>query len=238
VKSDSPSSTASSASASFTGEQAPAPARVAITPQLLDSGIVAILRASDQSHLEAVAEALVEAGITCLELTLTTPGALDAVRRLRPLIDSGVALGVGSVTTADQAARALDAGADFLVSPGVCAEVARHAARMGTACYPGAWTPTEILEAWGLGAPAVKLFPAASGGPGHLRNLRGPLPEIPLVPTGGVGLDEITVYLAAGAVAVGLGGPLIGDALDGGSLSSLRDRATVAQAAVAEGRSR
>jgi 2-dehydro-3-deoxyphosphogluconate aldolase / (4S)-4-hydroxy-2-oxoglutarate aldolase len=212
--------------------------RPSITPQLRDSGVVAILRAARHEHLEAAAEALVEADITCLELTLTTPGALDSLRRLRAALDDRVALGIGSVIDAEQARASLDAGAGFLVSPGVCADVARVARERGIACYPGAWTPTEILTAWGLGAAAVKLFPAASGGPAHLRNIRAPLPDIPLVPTGGVALEQIADYIGAGAMAVGLGSPLTGDALDGGSLPALRDRAARALAAVADGRAR
>jgi 2-dehydro-3-deoxyphosphogluconate aldolase/(4S)-4-hydroxy-2-oxoglutarate aldolase len=209
--------------------------RPPINRQLSDSGVVAILRADRDSHLETVAMALVESGISCLELTLTTPGALETFSRLRQRCD-GVALGMGSVTTADQARSALDAGADFLVSPAVSPEVVEQALGAGVACYPGAWTPSEILAAWRSGASAVKLFPAESGGPRHLKNIHAPLPDIPLVPTGGVGLDAIAAYLAAGALAVGLGGPLIGDALGGGSLSSLRLRAVAALDAVAAGR--
>jgi 2-dehydro-3-deoxyphosphogluconate aldolase/(4S)-4-hydroxy-2-oxoglutarate aldolase len=206
--------------------------RLPLTPQLRGSGVVAILRAAAEDHLELVSQALAESGITCLELTLTTPGALRALARLRAGLDDTIAVGVGSVITKRQAVASLEAGADFLVSPGVCAEVAREAVRNGVACYPGAWTPTEVIAAWALGVPAVKLFPDASGGVRHLKNLRGPLPDIPLVPTGGVDLDQITGYITAGAAAVGLGGPLIGDALDGGSLSALRDRAGSALAVV------
>jgi len=211
---------------------ASAPARPPITPQLADTGIVAILRADREEHLLAVTRTLAGAGIRCLELTMTTPGAVEALRRLRPQLDGEIALGMGSVTSAEQAAAVLDAGGDFLVSPGVCPAVARAAVAAGVSCYPGAFTPTEILNAWELGASAVKLFPAATGGPRHLRDLRGPLPQIPLIPTGGIAIEQIDDYLAAGAAAVGLGGPLIGDALDGGSLDALRDRARAALAAV------
>ncbi len=135
------------------------PDRPPVTPQLAESGVVAILRGDRDAHLDAVAMALVEGGITCLELTLTTPGALVALARLRQRSDT-VAFGMGSVTTADQARSALDAGADFLVSPAVCPEVVEQAVRAHVACYPGAWTPSEILAAWSSGASAVKLFPA------------------------------------------------------------------------------
>jgi 2-dehydro-3-deoxyphosphogluconate aldolase / (4S)-4-hydroxy-2-oxoglutarate aldolase len=211
-------------------------ARPAITPQLLASGVVAILRARSGERLRPVAEALAGAGISCLELTLTTPGALDALREIRPVLDDTIAVGIGTVITAEQAAAVLEAGADFVVSPGVCADATRRVVAAGVPCYPGAWTATEVLEAWSLGASAVKLFPAATGGPRHLRDLRGPLPDIPLVPTGGVAIDDIAAYMRAGAVAVGLGGPLIGDALDGGSPAGLAQRATAALAAVTEGR--
>lgn len=211
-------------------------ARAPIAPPLADTGIVAILRGEREEHLPAVTRTLAAAGIRCLELTMTTPGAVEALRRLRPQLDGEIALGMGSVTNAEQAAAVLEAGADFLVSPGVCPEVARAAVAAGAGCYPGGFTATEILTAWELGASAVKLFPAATGGPRHLRDLRGPLPGIPLIPTGGVAIEQIGDYLAAGAAAVGLGSPLIGDALDGGSLEQLHDRATAALTAVQEAR--
>lgn len=211
-------------------------ARVPITPQLADTGIVAILRADREEHLAAVTQTLAEAGIRCLELTMTTPGAVEALRRLRPQLEREVALGMGSVISAEQVAAVLEAGADFVVSPGVCAAAARATVDAGVSCYPGGFTATEILTAWELGVSAVKLFPAATGGPRHLRDLRGPLPAIPLIPTGGVAIEQIADYLAAGAAAVGLGGPLIGDALDGGSLDGLRERAGAALAAVREAR--
>jgi 2-dehydro-3-deoxyphosphogluconate aldolase/(4S)-4-hydroxy-2-oxoglutarate aldolase len=217
---------------------ASAPARPPITPQLADSGIVAILRADREEHLPAVARTLADAGITCLELTMTTPGALESLRRLRPQLDRDIALGMGSVIDVDQFAAALDAGADFVVSPGVCPSVVQAAVGAGVSCYPGAFTPTEILTAWELGASAVKLFPAGTGGPRYLRDLRAPLPQIPLVPTGGVAIERIGDYLVAGAAAVGLGGPLIGDALDGGSLEGMRHRAGAALTAVREARAR
>lgn len=211
--------------------------RPPITPQLLDTGVVAILRARSAGHVEPAADTLAGAGIRCLELTLTVPGALQTLTRLARRLPADVVLGAGTVTTADQARQATDAGATFLVSPATCPDVLDFAVTRGIPCYPGAWTPTEVLSAWRQGATAVKLFPAASGGPGHLRRLREPLPDVPLVPTGGIGIDQAGDYLAAGAVAVGVGGPLLGDALDGGDLTALHARATDLLGAVAAARS-
>ncbi len=226
-----------SASASISSAPTGPPAeRIAPTTQLLESGVMAILRAPTAQYVERAADVLIDAGITCIELTLTVPGALDAVARLARDLPPGVALGVGTVITAQQAVDALDAGAGFLVSPAICPDVQSVAAAQGVPFYPGAWTPSEVLTAWQGGAAAVKLFPAVSGGPGHLRRLRDPLPDVPLVPTGGVAVEDVSGYLQAGAVAVGVGTPLLGDALTGGDLAELRERCRRMLEAVAAGR--
>ena len=199
--------------------------RPAPSDQLRSTGVMAILRSHSSDRVADAATTLVDAGVTCLELTLTVPGALDLLPRLRAALPDAVDLGVGTVTTADQAAAAIDAGAGFLVSPALCLDVVEVAGKQGVAAYPGAWTPTEVLTAWRAGAAAVKVFPAATGGPAHLRRILDPLPDIPLLPTGGVAVSEVDEYLAAGAFAVGLGSPLLGDALDGGDLGALADRA-------------
>jgi 2-dehydro-3-deoxyphosphogluconate aldolase / (4S)-4-hydroxy-2-oxoglutarate aldolase len=170
---------------------------------------MAILRSADASGLPAVARALAAGGVTCLEITLTTAGALDALAAVRAELGPEVAVGAGTVITAEQARDALAAGAEFLVAPVVDTGVVRNAADRGVPCYPGAWTPTEVAQAWRAGAAAVKLFPAGTGGPAHLRQLRAPLPDIPLVAVGGVGVDEAREYLDAGACAVGIGSPLL-----------------------------
>jgi 2-dehydro-3-deoxyphosphogluconate aldolase / (4S)-4-hydroxy-2-oxoglutarate aldolase len=211
--------------------------RPAPSPQLRDTAVMAILRADQPTEVEAVARTLVEAGITCLELTLTIPGALDLLPELKAGLPSGIDLGIGTVTTAEQADAAVRAGASFLVCPTVSLGVLEVATANGVACYPGAWTPTEVLTAWEAGATAVKLFPAASGGPAHLRRLRDPLPDIPLLPTGGVAIDHVEDYLRAGAFAVGLGSPLVGDALAGGDLDALGIRARQALRVVTDFRS-
>lgn len=210
--------------------------RLPILHELRESGVVAVLRADAPDRLEDAASALVGAGVLCLELTMTTPGALEWLSRLQRGLPNEAVLGMGSVTTAEEARQAIDAGARFIVSPGVCPDVVAATIEAGVGAYPGAWTPSEVLSAWASGASAVKLFPAAIGGPAHLRQLAGPLPDIPLIPTGGVGIDAIAQYVAAGAVAVGLGGPLLGDALSGGSRTELEQRARAALAAVREGR--
>lgn len=183
--------------------------RPALTPQLGRTRVMAILRSADASGLPAVARALASGGVTCLEVTLTTAGALDALARIRAELGPDVAVGAGTVITGDQARDALAAGAEFLVAPVVDTEVVRGAADRGVPCYPGAWTPTEVSQAWRAGAAAVKLFPATTGGPAHLRQLRAPLPHIPLLAVGGVGIDEARDYLDAGARAVGIGSPLL-----------------------------
>ncbi|MFE3849715.1 bifunctional 4-hydroxy-2-oxoglutarate aldolase/2-dehydro-3-deoxy-phosphogluconate aldolase [Streptomyces griseorubiginosus] len=183
--------------------------RPPLTPQLGRTRVMAILRSADASGLPAVARALAAGGVTCLEITLTTAGALDALAAVRAELGSEVAVGAGTVITGVQAGDALAAGAEFLVAPVVDTAVIRSAADRGIPCYPGAWTPTEVSQAWQAGAAAVKLFPAGTGGPAHLRHLRAPLPDIPLVAVGGVGLDEARSYLDAGARAVGIGSPLL-----------------------------
>jgi len=201
----------------------------------LAGGVVAILRGRSASHLDAVLDVLVEAGIRSLEVTLTTPDALSAVRRAVDRFGSAATIGAGTVRTVADVSGAVDAGAAYLVSPHTDPVLAARARELGVAYLPGAFTPTEIVAAMAAGATAVKLFPARLGGPRYLRDIREPLPDVPIVPTGGVSAENAAEWFAAGAVAVGAGGSLIGDALDGGSLDALRDRA-LALVAAAGGR--
>src|SRR3954454_24641862 len=195
--------------------------------------VIAILRAEDASRAEAVVEGLLEDGIRSLELTLTTKGALDVVEPPGAAVPDGTDLGMGTVLTADDVDRAVDAGARFVVSPSVAPPVIEAAARHGIGSYPGAFTPTEIHAAWTGGASAVKLFPAGALGPGYLAAVRAPLPDIPLVPTGGVAVESVGAWLDAGAAAVALGSPLLGDALaPDGDLDGLAERARAVCAAV------
>jgi 2-dehydro-3-deoxyphosphogluconate aldolase/(4S)-4-hydroxy-2-oxoglutarate aldolase len=211
------------------------PSRRAIGEALLATRVVPILRGKKTGdHVPAVIDALVGSGIRCLEITTNTAGAFDAVAAARQRHGASVELGIGTVLTADQVAAAAGAGATFVVSPHTDPAVGAAAAEHGLAWYPGAFTATEVLAAWRYGATAVKLFPASLGGPKYLRELLGPIDGVPILPTGGVTVEAVPDYLAAGAVAVGMGGPLLGDALDGGDLTDLAARAAAVLDVIAE----
>ncbi|MBB2947306.1 2-dehydro-3-deoxyphosphogluconate aldolase/(4S)-4-hydroxy-2-oxoglutarate aldolase [Actinoplanes lutulentus] len=188
---------------------------------------IAIIRARTSDRVPAVVETLAEAGLTAVELTLTTAGALEAITALAGSLPDGLALGAGTVLDEAGATNAVEAGASFLITPAVLPAVLDRAGALGVPVVCGALTPTEIIAAHAGGAHLVKVFPAdAMGGPAYLRAVRGPLPDIPLVPTGGVAVGQAADYLRAGARAVALGGPLIGDAADdGGDLRALARRA-------------
>jgi 2-dehydro-3-deoxyphosphogluconate aldolase/(4S)-4-hydroxy-2-oxoglutarate aldolase len=207
------------------------------TAAVVRSGVVAVLRADTADGFSAVADVLVDAGVGALEVTLTSRGALAAIAGLVRQLPAGVVVGAGTVLTADQAKACVDAGAAFLVAPVLVPEVSAVGAAAGVATYPGALTPTEVFVASRGGAPIVKLFPASAVGPRFVTDLHGPLPGVRIMPTGGIELGDVAGWLSAGAVAVGLGGPLLGDAAAGGNLAALRDRARRAVDAVAFARS-
>jgi 2-dehydro-3-deoxyphosphogluconate aldolase/(4S)-4-hydroxy-2-oxoglutarate aldolase len=206
----------------------------AVSASVARSGIVAILRAKTADGFAAVADVLVAAGVTALEVTLTSRGAIDALAGLRRQLPATVAVGAGTVLTADEATASIDAGAEFLVSPVLDTGLV---AASSVPFYPGAFTPTEIYSAMQAGAPVVKVFPAGGLGPAYLRDIRGPLPTARVMPTGGIKIEDVADWLTAGAVAVGLGSPLIGDAAAGGDLKKLAARARQAVSAVAIARS-
>jgi 2-dehydro-3-deoxyphosphogluconate aldolase/(4S)-4-hydroxy-2-oxoglutarate aldolase len=171
--------------------------------------VVAIVRLREGAALLEVAEALVAGGITTLEFTLTTPGAAEAIERCRARFGEAVVVGAGTVRDADDARRCLAAGAQFLVSPGFDPDVIAAARDGGALAMPGAMTPTEILAAWRAGADVVKVFPARALGPRYIADVLAPLPDVLLMPTGGVDATNAADYLRAGAVAVAVGGNLI-----------------------------
>jgi 2-dehydro-3-deoxyphosphogluconate aldolase/(4S)-4-hydroxy-2-oxoglutarate aldolase len=189
--------------------------------------VVAILRADTADAFVPTSEVLYAAGFRCLEFTLTTEGALPAVEKVRAALPDDLVVGVGTVRTEQQVKEAIDAGAHFLVSQVYRSHLVEAARVLDVPFIPGALTPTEILDAWEGGVPAVKISPIGPvGGVDYLEQVRAPLPEVPIVPTGGVEAADLGAYLDAGAVAVGLSGTFIGDALrPGGDLSGLSVRA-------------
>ena len=197
--------------------------------------LVAVLRAPDASQFVAVSHVLYEAGFRCLEFTLTTQGAVDALRDARKELPDDVVLGIGTVRTVAQVDAALEAGADFLVSQTFNPTVVDSAQHRGVPFIPGTLTPNEVVQAWEHGVPAVKVSPIGPvGGPEYLTELAAPLPEIPIMPTGGVTVETGPEYLRRGAVAVGISRSLTGDALTpGGDLDALAERARAAVAGVA-----
>jgi 2-dehydro-3-deoxyphosphogluconate aldolase/(4S)-4-hydroxy-2-oxoglutarate aldolase len=205
--------------------------RASFLDQLAAVPVVAILRAAGAGRFLEVGRVLYEGGVRAIEVTLTSEGALAAFGRLREELPGDALLGVGTVRSAGDAERAVEAGATYLVAPDFRPEVVGFAVERGIPVVPGALTPTEVAAAWAAGATAVKVFPVSAVG-GYVRAVRAPLPEVPLVPTGGIGVDDIGAYLAAGAAAVGLGSPLLGDAGEpGGDLDALADRSRRAVAA-------
>lgn len=186
-------------------------ARPRLPDAIRDPGVVAVARRFDAERAPAVADALLAGGVRALELTLDEPetralGAIEAVARLAGSdAAGGLVVGAGTIRSAEAARRAVDAGASFLVAPHLDVDVVRWAAARGIPMLPGAMTPTEVLTGWRAGAAAIKIFPASAVGPAFLRELRGPFPEIPLQPTGGIGVEEAGAFIRAGAVAVGVG---------------------------------
>lgn len=186
--------------------------------------LLAIIRGKNPEACFATALTLIDAGITILEVSLTTTDALKVISRINKAASGRVLLGAGTVLTTGQVHEARDAGAQFIVTP--CLAPSTDAAfNLGLPLLVGALTPAEVYAAAREGATAVKLFPASVGGPAYLKALRDPFPDIEFIPVGGVAAESVTAYLHAGALAVGAGSPLTGDAPRGGSLAELSDRA-------------
>jgi 2-dehydro-3-deoxyphosphogluconate aldolase/(4S)-4-hydroxy-2-oxoglutarate aldolase len=178
---------------------------------LLDKCIVAVVRAdSGGDDLVRVVEAVAAGGVHCIEVTMTTPGALECIETAaKKLAGADALLGVGTVLDAETCRMAILAGAEYVVSPTLSLAAIQMARRYGKPMIAGAYTPSEILTAWEQGSDLVKVFPASIGGPEYIKALKGPLPQVPLVPTGGVELDNIAAFLKAGASALGVGGNLV-----------------------------
>lgn len=192
--------------------------------------LIPVVRASSAQSALRVVDALLEGGISILELTMTVPGAVDVIRTLSSQFGDRILIGAGTVLDAETACTCVDAGARFVVSPGLDIPTVSACNAMGIVVAPGALTPTEVLAAWREGADIVKIFPCdALGGPKYLKSLKAPLPHIPLMPTGGVTLENLREFILAGAIAIGVGGNLVDSKL---SHEALVERASAFAKAV------
>lgn len=202
---------------------APTRSKAAVLLQLTAEGLVPVIRAESAAIALRIVEALVDGGIRTLEITMTVPDAMGAIGRVADRFGASVLLGAGTITSRALAEAAIDAGAEFLVTPCVVPEVLAVAKERGVAVLPGAITPTEVFTAWSLGGDIIKIFPASNvGGASYLKALKGPFPQIPLCPTGGVNLQTIGDFVRAGAVAVGVGGELVSrSAIDKGDFAQI-----------------
>lgn len=177
--------------------------------RVLDCGIVAVVRSNDSSQLVEVCKALVAGGVDVAEITFTVPGALEVLAAVRKALGDRLLLGAGTVLDTETARAAILAGAEYLVSPTLNLDVIRLAKRYGKMIMPGVYTPTEALTAWEAGADILKVFPAEIVGPAFFKAMKGPLPQLRLMPTGGVDLNTAASFLEAGAVCLGIGSQLI-----------------------------
>ena len=177
--------------------------------RVLDCGIVAVVRSNDSSQLVEVCKALVDGGVDVAEITFTVPDALEVLRAVRKALGNDLLLGAGTVLDTETARAAILAGAEYLVSPTLNLEVIQMAKRYGKLVMPGVYTPTEALTAWQAGADILKVFPAEIVGPAFFKAMRGPLPQLRMMPTGGVDPNTAESFLQAGAVCLGIGSQLI-----------------------------
>jgi len=193
---------------------------------IADTGAVAVIRISDREHVVSIFDALKDGGVKCIEITMSTPNAIEAIAEVSRKVSEDMLLGVGTVLDPETARAAILAGAEFVVAPTTNFDVIRLCQRYDKVVVPGAYTPTEILAAWEAGADMVKVFPADVGGPGYIKAIRGPLPQVELVPTGGVSVENAAEFIRAGAIAVGIGGKLVDkQAIAEGKFDIIREKA-------------
>lgn len=192
-----------------------------------ETGVIAIMRAQSSDQLIAAAKAIQTGGVRVIEVTMTTPGALDVIAEATDTLDESVLFGAGSVLDAETARAAILAGAGFIVGPTLDLDVIKLCNRYSVPVVPGCFTPTEALTAWQAGADMVKLFPASFGGPDLVKAILAPLPQLEVVPVGGVNLDTAAEFIRKGAAALGVGSSLINQKLlDAGDMAELTRRAT------------
>lgn len=209
-----------------------------VRQRILEIGIVPVVRAASADDGRRAAEAVCAGGIPVVEITMTVPGAVDLIAALARSIGKDVLIGAGTVLDAETAARCLDAGAQFLVSPGFDAETVKLALSLDVVMIPGVLTPSEIMAALKTGADIVKVFPCGTvGGAKYIKALRGPFPDVPMIPTGGVNLETAADFIRAGAVALGIGGELVSAvALKSGNTRDITETAKKFVAIVREAR--
>ena len=196
------------------------------TAAIEKAGVVAVIRMKDPAKVQAVVDAIAAGGVHAIEVTMTVPGAVKLIEQLAPRMPSGFLFGAGTVLDAATAAQVIDAGAQFIVSPVYRTALITACHARGVPVTPGCFTPTEILDAWEAGADIVKVFPATALGPGYIKDVRAPLPQVKLMPTGGVTVDNAGEWIAAGAVAVGVGSALLDTkAIDAGDYAALTAKA-------------
>lgn len=204
-----------------------------------DCGVVAVIRLQDPTKLRAVIDALAGGGVRALEVTMTVPGALDLIKEVAPTLPREFVLGAGTVLDPETARLAILAGARYVVGPVFNPAVIALCHRYDVAAIPGCFSPTEILAAWEGGADIVKIFPATALGPGYFKDIHGPLPQVRLMPTGGVTLENAGEWIAAGAVAIGVGTALVDrKAIEAGEYAVITAKARQVTDAVAAARRR
>jgi 2-dehydro-3-deoxyphosphogluconate aldolase/(4S)-4-hydroxy-2-oxoglutarate aldolase len=211
--------------------------REAVVRAIQDLGVVAVIRMRDAAKLRAVVDAIAEGGVRAIEVTMTVPGAVGLIATLASSLPSDILLGAGTVTDVATARAVIDAGARFVVGPVFRPDVIVACHERGVPIAPGCFSPTEILDAHERGADIVKVFPATALGPSYIKDLRAPMPQLKLMPTGGVTLDNAGDWIRAGAVAVGVGSALLdAKAIDEGRLDVLTGNARRIVASVASAR--
>ena len=198
-----------------------------ILQRINDVGIVPVVRAGSAKHAEMATVAVREGGIPIVEITMTVPGAVEVIAKLAISMGKDVLVGAATVLDATTARLCIDAGAEFIVSPGLDVATVEYVRSEGKVMMAGALTPTEVITAWKAGSDFVKIFPAsATGGAKYIQALKGPLPQIPMIPTGGVNLTTAADFIRAGVAALGVGGELVSaTALKSGDTAPIRDAA-------------
>jgi 2-dehydro-3-deoxyphosphogluconate aldolase/(4S)-4-hydroxy-2-oxoglutarate aldolase len=211
--------------------------REAVVRTIQDLGVVAVIRMKDAAKARAVVDAIADGGVRAIEVTMTVPDAIGLIGKLAASLPSDILLGAGTVTDANTARAVIDAGARFVVGPVFRPELIAVCHERGVAIAPGCFSPTEILDAHDAGADIVKVFPATALGPSYIKDVRAPLPQVKLMPTGGVTLDNAGAWIRAGAVAVGVGSALLdAAAIDEGRFDVLAANARRIVASVASAR--